>query len=299
MPGFITILSAQPAFSLSYGLLGGAIACVWWKRTPVWWTLFLIASAASGYHYGILSQTALQLIAGFWTSCYLAFYSRSRVLRVPAYFVVIVLVCMILLNYFRGFLPWAPMINLQLQNRAIPFTHHIDYAHALIGLCVLGMGAAPLIRRSPEWAIAIKDSFPIILMGIFALCTIAYNDIAIAMHFHWNGYVKFWVLCQLFFVCIAEEAIFRGMIQAPLTRLFDRWMFFKFHLGVWLAFFLTTGFYIVRHAYEGYHMMVYSSIAGLFYGYAYLKTRRIEASIFVHLIFSTVDLLAFSYPMLT
>jgi len=299
MPGLIELFSAAPPFSITYGLLGAAIASVWWKRTPVWWTLLLIGSAASGYHFGILSRSALEIIAAFWFTSYLTFYVKSPLLRVPAQFVLIFLICMILLRYFTGFSPWLPIIDLQLANRAIPFTHIIYYEHALLGLCILGMGAASLIRQAPVWSMMFKDSIPIATTACFALCTIAYFDTAISMHFRWNSYFKFWALCQTLFVCITEEAIFRGMIQGPLTKLFDRWSIYQFPIGIWLAFFLTTGFYILRHAYEGYNILVYSSIAGLFYSYAYLKTRRIESCIFIHLVLSSLDLLVFSYPMLT
>ncbi len=41
-----------------------------------------------------------------------------------------------------------------------------------------------------------------------------------------------------------------------------------------------------------------ATIAGLFYGYAYWKTNRLEASILVHFGLNLIHFVAFSYPAL-
>jgi membrane protease YdiL (CAAX protease family) len=41
-----------------------------------------------------------------------------------------------------------------------------------------------------------------------------------------------------------------------------------------------------------------STIAGLFYGFAYWKTKRIEASMLVHFGTNAIHFFAFSYPAL-
>ena len=46
-------------------------------------------------------------------------------------------------------------------------------------------------------------------------------------------------------------------------------------------------------------MMVMVALAGMGYGFAYLKTRRIEAAVLVHFLVNFTHLLFFSYPMLT
>ena len=299
MPSFIALLTAQPALSLPYGLLWLAIVSIWWKPSIVWWTLLLAASAAVGFHTQVLSESALILTVTLWLFCFLSFYVRAPRIRVPTRFVIIILTCMILVQYFEGFQPWRPVINIDWANRVIPFTHTIHYAHALLGLCILGMHATPLIRRSPDWVILLKDSAPIALTACFSIYMIAYYDPVVSMHFRWNSYYKFWALCQVLFVCVAEEAIFRGMIQCPLSRLFERWTVFRFPIGIWVALLIASAFYTLRHVYEGESVMIYNGIAGLFYGYAYLRTRRIESSIFVHWMLSSFDILVFSYPMLS
>jgi membrane protease YdiL (CAAX protease family) len=50
------------------------------------------------------------------------------------------------------------------------------------------------------------------------------------------------------------------------------------------------------HHHGGTIYVALSFIAGLFYGYAMMLTKRIEASIIVHFIVNLVHILMFTYP---
>lgn len=46
-------------------------------------------------------------------------------------------------------------------------------------------------------------------------------------------------------------------------------------------------------------MMLFATIAGIAYGYAYVKTKRIETSILVHFNFNLAHFIFFTYPVLS
>ncbi|MFN5382224.1 MAG: lysostaphin resistance A-like protein [Alphaproteobacteria bacterium] len=58
----------------------------------------------------------------------------------------------------------------------------------------------------------------------------------------------------------------------------------------------TTIFTLMHSGPISYLIVVF--IAGLFYGYAYQLTKRIEASILLHFLVNLIHFLFFTYPML-
>ena len=117
------------------------------------------------------------------------------------------------------------------------------------------------------------------------------------------GYVKFefkltnfillWMLNNLLFVCIAEEAIFRGMIQKFLMLRLQR-----FQTGRWIALFIAAVLFGLVHYQGGLNYMLLAAIAGCFYGYAFMKTDKIEASVLTHFIVNLIHFVGFTYPAL-
>ncbi len=102
-----------------------------------------------------------------------------------------------------------------------------------------------------------------------------------------------WILNNLFFVCVAEEALFRGLIQGGLAKLLPPkkiWAFFAIGVAALL--------FGLAHFKGGPAYMILAAIAGLFYGYAFWKANRIEAPILVHFSLNLIHFLAFSYPAL-
>jgi membrane protease YdiL (CAAX protease family) len=100
-----------------------------------------------------------------------------------------------------------------------------------------------------------------------------------------------WALNNLFFVCVAEESLFRGLIQSRLTKLVSQSSRWK-----WLPLAISSLLFGLDHYEGGITYILLAAIAGLFYGYTYWKTKKIETSISVHFGFNLTHFLFFSYP---
>ena len=296
----LDLLAEQPYFLLCYGLMACAALAIWVKpNTRVWWTLFYTASAGVGLWRGILTENAVILMGIFWALSYYGYANFKPRSRMMAQVVMISLTGLLLLHYFEGFEPWIIVRHLHLGHRYLPFTHFVFYEHAFIGVCLLGMGALPnLIRHYPEWKVMFRDAWPIAVTAIVSIYVLAGFSDHVDIDWGWTHYLKIFAFTNLFFVCIAEEAIFRGMIQRPMTSLFERWNIGKVDIGPSVAMIITVGLYSLRHYYSGLEVMIYAMLTGTFYAYAYMKTRRVEACIFVHWCVNVVHFLSFTYPML-
>lgn len=96
-----------------------------------------------------------------------------------------------------------------------------------------------------------------------------------------------WALNNLFFVCFAEEVIFRGVLQRKLTQ----------KLGAIAGIVLASIIFGLFHIKSGGPVyMVLAAVCGLFYGYVYHKTQSIRCSMMVHFGLNAIHFLAFTYP---
>ncbi|MGN6669963.1 MAG: lysostaphin resistance A-like protein, partial [Candidatus Nucleicultricaceae bacterium] len=101
-----------------------------------------------------------------------------------------------------------------------------------------------------------------------------------------------WVLNNFLIVCVAEEIFFRGFVQAELSKAFT------FKTGPIVALVITALFFGAGYHQGGPVFMILSTIAGLFYGAAYMKTARLETAIIAHFVLNAIHFFAFTYPAL-
>ncbi len=101
------------------------------------------------------------------------------------------------------------------------------------------------------------------------------------------------VVANLFFVCVAEEAFFRGLLQERLARAIAARSGWR-----WLPIGVSTVLFALAHAGGGAVLVALAALAGLGYSLAYALTRRIEAAILTHFAVNAVHFLFFSYPLL-
>lgn len=101
-----------------------------------------------------------------------------------------------------------------------------------------------------------------------------------------------WILRMLLSVCLAEEAFFRGHLQEKLTLALR-----QYKQGAWIAWGVVSLLFGLVHWPGGMPMILMATLAGLAYGFAYLKTGRLEAAVLVHFFVNLIHFLLLSYPM--
>jgi membrane protease YdiL (CAAX protease family) len=102
-----------------------------------------------------------------------------------------------------------------------------------------------------------------------------------------------WMGVNLGFTCVAEEALFRGFIQAQLQRLWR-----NRPRGAWLALSVAAVLFGLAHAGGGPAYVALATVAGVGYGWVYLRTGCIEASILTHFALNATHFFFFTYPAL-
>ncbi len=98
-----------------------------------------------------------------------------------------------------------------------------------------------------------------------------------------------WALNNFFFVCAAEEMLFRGILQNELAHWLKRER---------LALTIAAVLFGLIHFHGGVPYVFLATLAGLVYGEAYRRTGRIDVAMGVHFLVNLLHILFFSYPSL-
>jgi len=264
-------------------------ACLLFLNSQRYWLAGLLLTIAVA-----LIESKLELVALIWLGllfCVLYFYHTfHQAGRKTAWLFLIM--CMLLglmfgLHILPGFNNVQYLESVRLSPESAVFDVWFNYDKALFGLLVLGIVLRQSLNRTlVDWRDMFATALPIVLIGLAA--TFGIGLMLGYSHFQLNVNSVFWpwVFKNLFFTVVAEEALFRGLIQRQLAK----------HLNGIVSVVIGALLFGLAHMAGGWQYVLLSSIAGFMYGYAYLKTGRIEAAIFAHLMLNVTHFLFFVYP---
>ena len=182
--------------------------------------------------------------------------------------------------------------NIQISQDGIQFTMYLNFDKALVGLLLLGFGHR-LIASKTQWA-SLWQAMKVrclLFVGMLVLLAVAFGEV----HFDPKLPDRFplWLFTNLCFVCVPEEAFFRGFLQKQLGELWQ-----GFAWGGYAALIVTACLFGFAHYAGGIAYSIWGTIAGLGYGWIYERTKRIEAAILLHFMLNITHFLLFTYPAL-
>ena len=253
---------------------------------------FCVGALLFGFIAGQLELLGIGLLSVFGVLFYFAYHAKSVVLR-KIFFLIVLLSCFgLVMTPVPGVHHWDILKRAYLTDDAIPYSMFFNYEKSLIGLFFIWFSAYSLANGG-KWKPVLKTG---VLCGIAAIVILLPLSLLL-------GYVKFelklstlfyiWALNNLIFVSIAEEALFRGMIQQTLSQW---WQNYK--IGKWIALIIASILFGAAHFKGGYKYMLLAGVAGIVYGYAYMKTKKIESSVLTHFMVNATHFVFFTYPAL-
>ena len=285
-------LSTAPSVA-TYLFLALGILSLWLTPNPrVWLSLGALAIA-----FGIASGRVLALgvcaAVLLCLACFLYFRRRLRPgAKIAVGFVILLVSLLLGTHTLPGFKNWLILSGISLSPDAIPMNLYLNFDKALVGLFLIGWGYKP-IQTLKEWRAMLAKTAPILLMTVAVLLGLCLGSGYVKVDFKWVEFSGLWLIVNLIFACVAEEALFRGFLQERLSAVLKPWK-----NGSILALLLTSILFGLAHFKGGTTLIVFATLAGIFYGLAYLRTKRLEASILTHFAVNAIHFLAFTYPAL-
>ena len=229
----------------------------------------------------------MMLFAGL---CYFTFHARHLKLKITCGIFVYIMSILLWYHQIPGFANWQIVNDTLLSADALPFSMYLNFDKPLVGLLILGFGTLPLLKSKKDGYSVFIKTVPIAIIGTFVIAGLAYAFGYIKFEPKWDNFFIVWFTSNLFLTVIAEEVLFRGFVQKYLSLAFA-----KIWFGSGLALLIASILFAVVHT-GGLTYIFLAFVSGILYGWVYIKTNRIEASILTHLFLNSVHILLLTYP---
>jgi membrane protease YdiL (CAAX protease family) len=293
----MTALTASIA--LTYGLLALSVVALWLppirvaeRFTALPWAILLTSACVAGAVNDLVSLSGIASLALFAILAYSAKATTQRYLRVSLLLLTGWMTLALSMHKFPGFANPAIVNDMLLGHGAPPFTHHLNFDTTAAGIILFAVFCAPA-RSRKDW-VNVWKQYTIILgtAAIVLLLGVAFHYVSFDPKL--VAYTPLFLSFNLLFTCVTEEAFFRGFMQHQLTLGLRNLKY-----GRYVAMTVAAVLFGVAHVKGGPMLIGFATIAGLGYGYAYLRSQRIEASILTHFTLNAIHFIAFTYPQLS
>lgn len=182
-----------------------------------------------------------------------------------------------------GFAPWPLWPARQLSSDAPPYALRLSWDKLLVGLTLLawwlGQTRPPAAQPQRAWAVALLTLLGVPLLALL-LGVVGWQP-------KWPDGLWLWLAVNLGVAVLAEELLFRGLLQDRLIG----W------LGVWPGILLTALFFGAVHAPFSPLFAVVAAVAGLGYGLIFHYSGRLSLAVLLHGAVNLLHLLLLSYPL--
>lgn len=283
---------------MTYGLLGLSIGATWlapirmakqFSIAP--WLLLLVGAIVAGLAQGYLSWAALIGLGALGVVAYMASRSEAnRLQRILFGFLTALLALALALHLVPGFHNPLLVANMKFSADAMPYSQYANFDKGAVGLLLLAL-LANRARTAAEWREVLRRIVPIAAITAIAVIAAAIAAGYVRPDFKLPAYTPIFLATNLLFVCVAEEAFFRGFLQERLSRSLSGVRF-----GEPIAIVCSAGLFGVVHLAGGPVYAGIAALAGLGYAYSYAVAKRIEAPILVHFGLNAVHFIGFTYP---
>ncbi len=258
------------------------------------WLALLVSAYGVGAVQGIVSPLGalwLLLFAGA-----LRLHAQPAIaprLRMLAVVMIVVGSTAFFVHLLPGFVNPLAIPRQQITPDALPFRLHLNFDKAAAGLLLFAL----LHERATTlgaWRAVLRATLPVAAATVFTLMALALLAGYVRPDLKFPPVAWIFLWANLCFTCVAEEALFRGFVQAGLAR---RWR--EHRHGALAALAGAAVLFGLAHAAGGPTYVVLSTLAGLGYGAAYLHSGyRLEAAILTHWTVNAVHFVGFTYPAL-
>jgi membrane protease YdiL (CAAX protease family) len=190
--------------------------------------------------------------------------------------------------------PRTPFIDsVRLSPDAIVWSIGLGFNKVVTGIFILGILHQENVRSWRELGSVLIRVMPVLLVTTAAVMLIAIALGNVRFDPKWSPLFPVWAPVNLLFTCMAEEAFFRGFAQREVNALFSNRRF-----AAIISIAVGAVMFGLVHYRGGWTYTLMQTLAGAGFGWAYHRTKRIEAAMAVHFGFDSLQFLLFTFPAL-
>ena len=206
---------------LPYGSLGMLIICLFVIRSHKLLTLLLGIPVLVAFSYGVVSPIGLLPIGIFWGLCELH-WENPTTKEWLNFIRLLVLVGMALAfanHLIPGFQNLKVFTDLQVSASSSPFTMYLNFDKTIAAVILAVAGGVVLKQTRSFGMSSFIEALKIAILCVALLVPLAVLRDYVILDPKLPEIFWLWAFNNLFFVCFAEEVIFRGIIQSYLVQL--------------------------------------------------------------------------------
>ncbi|MBI6549681.1 CPBP family intramembrane glutamic endopeptidase [Xenorhabdus lircayensis] len=213
------------------------------------------------------------------------YYKKYLVFKTITELLLLISGILLFMHYLPGFHNLKYLDKVQTGPLSAPFSMYFNFDKALLPfilLCCMPtlFTRKPVVNTPPHgWALLIAT-----IPALLGLAT-ALGGLSVELHLP-NWFPAF-VVANIFFVSLAEEALFRGYIQQKLSQ----WM------NPYFALVMTSLLFGAAHFAGGSLLVIFATLAGLIYGLTWMWSGRLWVAVAFHFSLNLMHLLFFTYPI--
>ncbi|SFN46291.1 hypothetical protein SAMN05216516_10822 [Izhakiella capsodis] len=248
--------------------------------------IVLAVAIMMGCSVGVLDWTALVWIVATGVILLIRTYVKPyRSWRHLTEAVLVADAVALMLHLVHGFKNLRVLDGVYVSPDSLPFTMYYNFDKALVPFILLGCVSTLFYTKhhkhvSWQWGLLVAA-----VPGLLMLATLAGG---LRVEFHAPVWLLDFTLANIFFVSLAEEALFRGYLQQRLARA----------VNPAAALVISALSFGVMHYHGGLMMVLFASLAGLIYGIAWMWSGRLWVAVLFHFGLNLTQLLFFTYPAL-
>lgn len=284
----------HPLPTLCFFALGLSFLSLWAHRAAWLWGSFLAIAFILALEAKIAAWFTLIPLSILLFCHYFLKQKIQRSTRFLLFGVATVISMALAFHFFPGFHNWKLASNQHISPGALPYSLWLNFDKPFIGIFALALGI-PLLSSRAQVVRMLRTALPLSLAGIAIL-------MGLSLFFgmiRWDPKIPtmalIWLMNNLVFVSIPEEAFFRGFMQREIYRWCN-----QHPLAAFASICIPSVFFSLVHliwvADLSFLCLVF--MASLIYGTIYQLTQSIEASILCHFGVNAVHFFLFTYPAL-
>lgn len=245
----------------------------------------LVVTAASGGYAQALDWRAFVFLAVLTIIAGVYYKFGNKVLSIVMESLLLLASVGLMLHLIPGFHNLRVLDGVMVGPESPPFTMYYNFDKGLVPfvlfICLKSLfTTTPLLNTKPSYWLMLVVAVPCLLM-----MAVAFGLLKIELH-HPKWLFQF-MLANIFFMSLAEEALFRGYLQQRLS----------FVMHPVLALFIASLLFGGLHYSGGMLMVIFATLAGIIYGLVWMLSGRLWIAVLFHVGLNLCHLLFFTYPV--
>lgn len=265
-------------------LLAGALLTL--QFSSMFSVLLLFITFVVATLTGVLAPAGVLIVMMLSLTAYSAIrYKQSKYLRILTEAILVITSFALMMHMIPGFNNLKVLDSVITGPLSAPFTMYYNLDKSIIPFlllaCVPVLFKTEVVKPPRSWMWLI-----LIVSGPLLLLIAVYTG-GLRFERHTPEWIFSFILANLFFVSLAEEAFFRGYLQNRLSQI----------MHPYLSLIVTSALFGALHYSGGLQLMVFAGLAGLIYGLAWMWSGRVWVSTLFHFGLNLFHLMCFTYPL--